>query len=637
MPEGLQQHLDLIWIVLAAGLVMFMQAGFTMLESGLVRAKNSYNVAIKNISDFIAAVLAFWFVGFGLMFGASEHGLWGETGFLGDAVSRPRTMAFFVFQATFVGTAATIVAGAVAERAKFGAYLIVSIVISSLIYPIFGHWAWGSLLNPENSGWLENKGFIDFAGSTVVHSIGAWVALAGVIVLGPRIGRFSEDGSVNPIQGHNLLLATLGVFILFLGWFGFNGGSTLSADKSVPPIILNTMLSGVAGGACCIFLSAVFNKGQVSVEKTLNGLLAGLVSITAAAHILSPNMAIVTGLCGGAIALLAERILLVKLRLDDPVGAIAVHGFAGVWGTLAVALLGPVDAFGELSRGQQFTVQLTGVGSAFAWAFSLGLITFLTLRKLHDLRVSEHEEFIGLNVAEHGATTSWLETMNSMHSIVDKKDFSIRVPVEEQTEVGEVARSFNQVLDEFESAILMMSSMAEQVSSSSKHILDSSSSAAQGTLLQSDSSKAVYDIVAELTSISKYTRDQAEEGRNYAESAESTIESNVDNIQLLANQVQNINKQLDSASERAGALADKMSSISKVVDLITGIADQTNLLALNAAIEAARAGEHGRGFAVVSEEVRALAAKTSQATESIQSAMAELTEQSHGVASDLRE
>ena len=643
MTADIQNNLDILWITTAAGFVMFMQAGFTMLEAGLVRAKNTYNVAIKNISDFIVAVLAFWFIGFDLMFSSSQHSFLSQHGIIGSfnitspMMSTPYDMAFFIFQCTFVGTAATIVAGAVAERAKFSAYIIVSLVISALIYPVFGHWAWGSLFNGSSTGWLEQMGFIDFAGSTVVHSIGAWVALAGVLFIGPRKGLFDEHGKVNTIHGHNLLLVTLGVFILFLGWFGFNGGSTLSADASIAPVILNTLLAGVSGGGGAMLLSALLYKGKVNVAKTLNGVLAGLVSITAGAHLYSPNAAIIIGSTGALIMFIFAHLLLHTLRLDDPVDAVAVHGFSGIWGTLAVALLAPAEAFGDLTRLQQLAVQGTGAALAFIWAFCLGALTFFILKRLHDLRVSPEEELIGLNVSEHGASTSWQDAVNSMDQIINDKDLSIRIPVDRHTEVGQIAQSFNSVLNEFEQTLTMVTGLAEQVAQSSKLIVDSSASAAQGTMMQSDSSKIINTVVLELAESSKTNKQQAEEGHSFAKNAETKIESNVDNIQLLADQVQQINTSLDAASHRATTLADKMNSIAEVVKLINTIADQTNLLALNAAIESARAGEHGRGFAVVSDEVRDLASKTSEATISIQQIMVELTEESQNAAKQLKD
>lgn len=629
-------HLDLIWIILCAGLVMFMQAGFTMLESGLIRAKNSYNVAIKNISDFIIAVLVFWLMGFGLMFGAQGNAYISWSGFGGAEVITPYDIAFFVFQATFVGTAATIVAGAVAERAKFGAYVVISLVVSLFIYPIFGHWVWGSAFPTGNAGWLEAIGFLDFAGSTTVHSLGGWVALAGAIALGPRLGRFDNEGNPQPIPGHNLLLATLGVFILAFGWLGFNGGSNLRANADVPRIVLNTLLAAASAGTVSIIITAIQGKGTVAVEKTLNGVLAGLVSITASCAFVSPNAAIVIGALGAVFVYTAEALLLHVGKVDDPVGAIAVHGFGGVWGTLAVALFAPADTLGGATMLHQLGVQATGAFTCFLWAFSTGYAVFYVLRIVRDLRVSEADEIRGLNVVEHDAKTVWLDTMQTMKEIVDNKDLSLRAPIEIGTEAGETAAAFNQLLDQFEQSVQSMSAVASQVHSSSHKIFDQSSDAEQGTLMQARSTQNIQELMGQMSVVADKVQHQAQEGLGNAKRTETTIGTNIEQIQTLTDNVQHLGVAITEASSGADALSETADSISHIVKLVSSIAEQTNLLALNAAIEAARAGEHGRGFAVVSDEVRQLAQKTQTATVEIQHAITTLQNQSTTVANQLR-
>ena len=269
-----QGDFDLIWILICSAMVFFMQAGFTALETGLVRAKNTINVAIKNITDFVVSVMAYWLVGFGVMFGVSVGGWFGADGFLLKGYSSDWDYAFFIFQAMFAGPAATIVTGAVAECMQFRSYIIVSAVIAMLIYPVAGHWIWNA------KGWLAQMSFVDFAGSSVVHSTGGWVALAGAWLLGPRIGRFDENGKPNELPGHNLLLTTLGVFILWFGWFGFNGGSTLVADGRVAGVILNTILSAAAGGLTTLLASQLL-AGRAKIEELLHGILGGLVGVTA--------------------------------------------------------------------------------------------------------------------------------------------------------------------------------------------------------------------------------------------------------------------------------------------------------------------------------------------------------------------
>ncbi|GGA85469.1 ammonium transporter [Neiella marina] len=629
--------IDLLWVVVAAGLVFFMQAGFTMFESGLIRAKNSYNVAVKNISDFTVAVLSFWFIGFGLMFGETNSGLFGGTGFFGSLLNQPFDFAFFLFQATFVGTAATIVAGAVAERMKFRAYLIISVIISLVIYPVSGHWAWGSLLLGDSQGWLETKGFMDFAGSTVVHSVGAWVALAGVIVLGPRKGRFNDKGEVEEIPGHNLLLATLGVFILWFGWFGFNGGSTLKAEGAIAKIIVNTLLAASAGGLTCLMLSWLQHQGKVRVEQALNGILAGLVSITAGCAFVEPSSAIWIGLIGAAIVYSAELIILHVFKLDDPVGAVAVHGIGGIWGTLAVALFAETSQLAAGSHIEQFMVQLTGVVTTFGWAFGMGLVTFFLLKVFHDLRVTEAEEDLGLNVVEHGAKTVWLDTMKTMHHIVHTGDLTNRAPVERATEAGETAIAFNHLLDKFQSSIGLMADSARNISVQSTQLDQVVTHSADGIYRQQGLTKSINELMADVLNQAEKTQTSSTRGAELVSQAQQDVTQGVGQVEQLASAVSRLSTDLHQASERADRLAVKTNAISEVVELIQNIAGQTNLLALNAAIESARAGSHGKGFAVVAEEVRHLAQRTQVATEEIQGQIESLQDEASTSAQVLKD
>ena len=302
-------------------------------------------------------------------------------------------LAFWMFQVVFAATAATIVSGAMAERTKFTGYLVYSFFVSALIYPIFGSWAWGSLLN--GSGWLEGFGFIDFAGSTVVHSVGGWCALAGAVVLGPRLGKYTKDGKIRPILGHNMPLAALGVFILWLGWFGFNPGSTTTADKSIAMIFVNTNLAAAAGAVAAMIASWV-KFGKPEVGMSLNGALAGLVGITAGCANVSPGSAIVIGLIAGVLVLFSV-LFFDKIRVDDPVGAISVHGVCGAWGTLAAGLFN----MGGTSAGI-IGVQLLGIGACFLWTFPVAFAMFKLIDKTMGLRVSPEEETEGLDFSEHG-------------------------------------------------------------------------------------------------------------------------------------------------------------------------------------------------------------------------------------------
>ncbi len=391
-----QTHANYLWTLIAACLVFFMQAGFAMVEAGFTRAKNAVNIMMKNLMDFSMGTIAFWAVGFGLMFGASSTGWFGTSGFfLSDFTpgGDPWVLAFWMFQVVFAATAATIVSGAMAERTRFIGYILYSVVISAVIYPIFGSWAWGGLFN--GSGWLEGLGFIDFAGSTVVHSVGGWAALAGAIVLGPRLGKYARDGAVRPILGHNIPLAALGVFILWLGWFGFNPGSTTTADKSIAMIFVNTNLSAAAGAIAAMVVSWI-RFGKPEVGMSLNGVLAGLVAITAGCANVAPGSAILIGAAAGVLVFLAV-LFFDKIRVDDPVGAVSVHGVCGAWGTLAAGIFNMGGTSAKI-----IGVQLLGIGACFVWTFGTALALFVILHKTVGLRVSVEEEIEGLDGAEHG-------------------------------------------------------------------------------------------------------------------------------------------------------------------------------------------------------------------------------------------
>jgi Amt family ammonium transporter len=391
-----QTHADYVWTLVAAALVFFMQAGFAMVEAGFTRAKNAINIMMKNLMDFSMGSLAFWAIGFGIMFGASKTGWFGTSGFfLSDFTpdGDPWVLAFWMFQVVFAATAATIVSGAMAERTKFSGYLIYSVILSALIYPIFGSWAWGSLFN--GSGWLEGLGFIDFAGSTVVHSVGGWAALAGAIVLGPRLGKYSKDGKIKPILGHNMPLAALGVFILWLGWFGFNPGSTTAANKDIAMIFVNTNLAAAAG-AVLAMLTSWIKFGKPEVGMSLNGALAGLVAITSPCATVSPLSAVVIGAVAGVIVVLSV-LFFDKIRIDDPVGAISVHGVNGAWGTLAAGIFN----MGGTSL-KIIGVQALGIAACFLWVFPAAYLMFKLIDKTIGLRVSAEEEMEGLDFTEHG-------------------------------------------------------------------------------------------------------------------------------------------------------------------------------------------------------------------------------------------
>jgi Amt family ammonium transporter len=413
---NLGRGLNTVWVLIAAFLVFFMQAGFALVEAGMTRAKNTVNIFFKNTIDFVVATLAFWAIGYAFMFGTDAGGLIGTSGFALDPttaagqedVAGLPVMAFWFFQLVFAGTAATIVSGAMAERTRFIAYLCYSFLISAFIYPIAAHWIWGG-------GWLSTLGttttitggtsFRDFAGSTVVHSIGGWIALLGAIALGPRLGRFTKDGKAKAIPGHSIALVVLGVFILWFGWFGFNPGSQLAADganaDAIALVAANTNLAAAAGGLAAMLLAWFFIK-KPDLGSTLNGVLAGLVAVTAPCAFISPVSAVIIGAVGGVIVVLGVM-LLERVKVDDPVSAVPVHLMNGIWGTLAVGLF--ATDTGLLTTGQpgQLIAQVIGIVAVGTWCVATGGLMFFALKKTIGLRVSREEELAGLDYHEHGS------------------------------------------------------------------------------------------------------------------------------------------------------------------------------------------------------------------------------------------
>jgi Amt family ammonium transporter len=404
--------IDTVWTLIAAILVFLMQAGFAAVEMGFTRAKNAANIIMKNLMDFSVGSIAYWAVGFGIMFGADKMGLFGTDGFFLSA-GDPTTgdglwqLAFWMFQVVFAATAATIVSGAMAERTKFVGYLAYSIVLTAVIYPVVGHWIWGG-------GWLGNLGMIDFAGSTVVHSVGGWAALAGAIVLGPRIGKYVIDNgsgkkASKAIPGHNIPLAAIGVFLLWFGWFGFNAGSTTAGTNlSIATIAVTTNLAAAAGAIAAMF-TAWIRFGKPEPTMSLNGALAGLVAITAPCSVVSPSSAIIIGFLGGIIVVISVEFFDKVLHIDDPVGAISVHGVCGAFGTLAAGLFAEAKYAGEGINGlffgggaQLLGIQALGVLSVFAWTFFGALAMFGIIKATVGLRVSREEELRGLDIDEHG-------------------------------------------------------------------------------------------------------------------------------------------------------------------------------------------------------------------------------------------
>lgn len=610
---GLSEGLSIQWVVIAAALVFFMQAGFLLLETGLVRSKNSINVAIKNLVDYLVGGTGFFLAGFGIMFGLSSGGFIGTNHFLLHGIVSPEALTFFLYQVTFMGTAATIVSGAVAERIRFQAYIIISLLISVLIYPVFGHWAWGG-------GWLSSMGFHDFAGSTVVHSVGGWVALAGVIVTGPRMYRFDENGKPKKLTGHNLPIAVLGALILWFGWYGFNGGSTLTFTDSVPLILVNTSISAIGGGMSGMAVSWIFNR-HPDVEDLINGTLGGLVAVTAGCDVFTPTGSLLIGSVAGLLVFFVTYIMVNFFRLDDVVGAFPVHAACGIWGTLAVSIFATNP---ELTGFAQFLVQLTGVAVCAAWSFGIGLLLFWGIRLTIGVRVTAESETQGLNVSEHGAKTNWHDLMVAMQHIADHKDLTSRLTVERETEAGHIAERFNELLNKFSEIIITVKAETNQVDAASHDLNQSSTFIAEEV---GKFKKGIDSVDASLEQIARAV-DQVKDMSHIQTTESAGISEFFKDLTVTFEDIEN---QLSDIGQKALSMRDTARSggeqmleadnsmkqmvaasqrVQKIVETLADISDRLNLLSLNASIEAARSGQAGSGFAVVAGEMNRLAEST---------------------------
>ena len=447
--------MDLLWILICAILVLMMQAGFMCVEAGATRNKNNINTALKNICDFGICMLVFWTCGYGLMFGSSISGYAGFSKFL-FLPQNPAEGAWFIYQAAFCGAAITIVSGAVAERLKFSIYLLIAVVGATLVYPLIGHWVW------NENGWLSSIGFVDFAGSTVVHSLGGTIALAAIIILGPRTGRFREDGTVREFNGSNVPLSLLGTLLLFFGWFGFNGGSAGAFDENVPSVLINTLLGGASGLVTTIVLCySIYRRPYVM--RIMNGLLGGLVSVTACCHAVTPLEAVIIGSMGGIVVLFAD-LLLQRFYLDDAVGVIPVHLAAGIWGTIAVGIFGDPNVLATSLKGdQQVAIQLVGVFACCSVVFVISFIFIYGADRLWGIRVSRAAEEAGLNVAEHRANDDVEELLALMQKQADSRDLSLRAAQEPFTQAGQIGVHYNNLVWNLEESAQETESVLQRV------------------------------------------------------------------------------------------------------------------------------------------------------------------------------
>ena len=474
--EILTSNIDTLWVIDCAILVFIMQAGFMCMETGLSRHKNSINVALKNAADFGVSVVIFWIFGFGIMFGTSFNGFFGTDLFF-FKTDKAEYMTYFVFQAMFVATAATIISGAVAERMKFNGYLIMTILATGIIYPIVGHWAWSSsylskydtvdqLLavteTVKTTGWLSDLGFVDFAGSTIVHSVGGWIALAAVIILGPRIGKYS-DANKGKFTGSSFPLAVLGTLILWFGWFGFNGGSNGAMDETVPLILINTFLAAAFGLLTGLGISYLRFKKPEPFYIIL-GPLAGLVAITAGCNSMTSVTSIFVGIVGAIIAIIVNEVLN-KYEIDDVVGAVPVHLAAGVWGTLAVGLFSDLTILDTgLDRFAQIKIQLIGIIVIGLFSFISSFIILSLFNKVYPLRVSPMQEELGLNIAEHNAVSIEHDLISILDKQSESGDLKVRGPQDPFTAGGVIGLYYNKLMSKLETSEEERSKWRERIS-----------------------------------------------------------------------------------------------------------------------------------------------------------------------------
>ncbi len=690
---ALQTNLDHVWTMTAAGLVFFMQGGFLLLEAGSVRSKNSINVAQKNLMDFILSTMCFAFIGFALMFGTSINGWVGFSREMAlfEMGGGEWSTTFFVFQLVFCGTAATIVSGAVAERTSMAAYTLIVILIGTLIYPIAGHWAWGGLLTGDEKPWLAAMGFMDFAGSTVVHSVGAWVALAACLLIGPRYRRYTPEGKPVTLHGHSQVLSTFGAIIIFVGWIGFNGGSTLAGSGAFATIIGNTFLSA-AGGGLAMMILGYMRSGIQRPENLINGSLSGLVGITAGCDVMSGPAAVLVGVTSAFVYDRSRRFLTGRFKIDDPVGAISVHGAAGAWGTIAIALFAPSQTLLAGGRLAQIGVQSLGVVAFFLWSFGIAfLVLKLAARVLpspdgpgRGLRVPEADEVIGLNVSEHAAPLGISGLVDGMQAVLENPEADFKpIEVEYGEEGYEASVLFNRIAarmredharkqDEMQKSVDLldamgalvqgieagnlrnrlegvadgpfaglpekMNSMVGSFEGLVREISQSTDlvwSTAQDLLMQSE------DLRSQTSAQSNQLHRLSEEVSNLRQETQKTgqqIKSAVGSVKDLRDTVVQGASAFQVAADSMVSAAKATDRISAAMEQIDSIAFETRLLSLNASVEAARAkGEGMAGFAVIAEEVRKLADATKDTAGNIRLVVNEVRADSNDAAARAQE
>ena len=644
-----------LWMAMACVLIAMMQIGFLFLEAGFVRSKNSINVSMKNLADFVTAILCFHILGAAIMFGGGFGAIGFDVDLLAFSGSGEVTL-FLLFQALFCGTAATIVSGAVAERLRFSAYICLTLPLTALIYPIVGHWVWASgLPGGSGQGWLEALGFFDFAGSSVVHLTGGAAALAILLVLGARDGRFGKDEQImRSIHGHSPILAGGGALVLLVGWLGFNSGGLAPGSDEFARALSNTLLAGSAGAIAAGFVG-LKTEGYYRADRMINGLLVGLVAITASAPFATSFGAIVVGAFAGAGSVRVADYLEKKRRVDDAVYAVSVHGFGGIVGTLAVPMIVPATLL-KHSLFTQLGVQALGILAIGAFVFvTIGAVArFMNNRGA--LRVGVEDERRGLNLSEHNALLGNAELAEKLSEINNGvADIGTRIDVDPFDEGGDIAQALNVFLSRVEQSERAASERLrlKQVETEGLAQRERSRADASEALLQEfqlEFASLVAQLKAQAVELSEgsealahrtaHSGELVDEASTEAGSTVSIAEQMAQGAELLAQTLELVGHRVESAHEAAAnadAASEKGSEIAetlegstreigKLVALIKGISDKTALLAFNAQIEAARAGEAGKGFSVVSEEVGQLARQTENATKDIAKIVGSVTD-----------